>query len=598
MNNKNIQRVNVTQEHDNLMNDEINTNESNNQWARLFAYYLPHRKLIFIAFVGLCLFSVIDAGMIYFIKPLIDQGLTSANSQTLQMGAALVIAIFFLRGVASFISNYTIAYMSSKITFTIRQQAFEKILQLPRSFYDSNSRGSIISKLTYDTEQISQAFSKAGVVIIRESVIIIVLLGMMIYNSWQLTTIFLLVGPVIAFLINKVAKRFKSISTKLQVSMGEVTRSTEQAILNQQEILLLNTAPQVSEQFSTVNNKNRTQTIKLAATSAQSNPVIQFIASFAIAGVLLLASFEQVLNSLTSGTFTLVLVAMGSLLKPLKQLTNVNQHLQKGLAAATSLFNLLDQSPEINSGTKVLTGTSFDLSFKSLNFQYANNKIAIKEFSVDIPSGKTVAIVGESGSGKSTLSALLLRLYQAPKESIFINDVAIENYSLASLRSNCSLVSQNIVLIDDTLANNISFGCYRKVTAADIEYAAQKANVLAFADEMPLGLATKIGENGRNLSGGQRQRIAIARAILRDSPIIILDEATSALDNNAERIVRESFTEIAKGKTLIVIAHRLSSINQVDEIMVMHQGTLVEQGTHEELLIQKGYYHALYKEDT
>ncbi len=566
--------------------------------SQLLRYYASHKKLIAIALIALCVFSLVDAGMIYFVKPLIDQGLTQANSQTLRTGAALVIVIFFIRGLASFISNYAIGYVSSQITYTIRQQAFNKLLALPMSFYDGHSKGSLISKLVYDTEQISQAISKAAMVIIRESLIIIVLLAMMIYNSWQLTSIFLLVGPIITLIIRKVAKRFKRISSKLQETMGHVTKASEQAMLNQQEILLLNTTKQISKQFETINNHNRQQTMKFVATAAQNNPVIQLIASFAIATILVLASFEHVLTSLTAGTFTLVLIAMGSLLKPLKQLSNVNQHLQKGLAAASSLFGLLAQNSEIDQGKKSLQGTKFTIGFEQLTFQYhGKDKPAIDNFTATITAGTTVALVGESGSGKTTISNLLLRLYQAPEESIFVNGIAIEKFTLTSLRSHFAFVSQNIVLIDDSLANNISFGCPRSFTRKDIEQAAIAANVIEFAQQMPQGLDSLIGENGRNLSGGQRQRIAIARAILRDAAIIVLDEATSALDNNSEKLVQQAFEQLAQQKTMIIIAHRLSTVASADCIFVMDKGQLVEQGSHQQLIVQAGVYNTLYQHE-
>ena len=578
----------------------MNTRQINNRQllARLFTYYQSHKKLIVIAFISLCLFSLIDAGMIYFVKPLIDEGLAKANSYTLQLGAGLVIAIFLLRGLASFSANYTIGYMSSRITYTIRQQAFEKLLRLPMQFFDRYNRGQLIAKLIYDTEQISQAISKAVVVIIRESVIIIVLLAMMFYNSWQLTAIFLLVGPIIAIIISKVAKRFKKISANLQTRMGEVTKASEQAILNQQDILLLNTAKEVSQQFSRTNHHSRQQAMKLIATAAQSNPIIQLIASFAIAAVLLLASFEQVLTELTPGTFTLVLISMGSLLKPLKQLSNVNQHLQKGLAAANSLFNLLDEQEEVDHGSKKLTDQHFSIDFRSLSFSYSNEvKQAITGLTAKLSAGSTTAIVGESGSGKSTLSHLLLRLYQAPKQSIFINNIAIEEFSLPSLRAQIAFVSQNIVLIDDTIANNIRFGCHRDVNNDEIIQAAKAANVLEFSESLPLGLDTQVGENGRLLSGGQKQRIAIARAFLRDANIIILDEATSALDNKSEQIVQQAFTRLAKNKTMLIIAHRLSTIAHADTILVLEKGRLIEQGNHQELLKLKGNYWQLFSRE-
>ena len=570
---------------------------SANLYSRLFSYYRVYKKLIFTALAGLCLFSLVDAGMIYFIKPLIDQGLGKADSRTLQLGALLVVVIFSLRGLASFVSNYAIAYISSKVIYCIRQQAFEKLLFLPREYFDHNNRGSLISKIIYDTEQLSQSFSSAVVIAVRESVIILVLFSMMVYNSWQLTAIFLFIVPIIALIINKVSKRFKNISRKLQNSMGQVSNQTEQAILNQQEIVLLDTRTQISAQFEKINNHNRQQNMKLQATTAISNPVIQLIASFAISAVLLLASLDQVLNQLTPGSFTLILIAMGSLLKPLKQLSNINQQLQKGLIAANSLFSLLDEEDEQDTGTKVLSTQCSKITFNNLSFTYRGKKQpALSNFTLNIKSGTSVAFVGESGSGKSTLARLLLRLYQSPKESILINDIAIEKYSLSSLRAQFSFVSQDIVLIDDTLANNISFGCNRAITDAEIAQAAIDANVMAFAKELPLGLNTEIGENGRNLSGGQRQRIAIARAILRDASIIVLDEATSALDNHSEKHIQQALTRLTKNKTVLIIAHKLSTIQHVDEIIVINKGRLIEQGNHNVLLAKAGYYQALYQD--
>ena len=573
--------------------DKTSTNAT--LYSRLFSYYKLYTKLIFIALIGLCLFSLVDAGMIYFVKPLIDQGLGKADSHTLQLGALLVVGIFFLRGLASFTSNYTIAYISSKVIYRIRQQAFEKLLFLPRTYFDQNNRGSLISKIIYDTEQLSQAFSSAVVVAIRESVIILVLFSMMVYNSWQLTTIFLIVVPIIAMIINRVSKRFKNISHKLQSSMGQVSNKTEQAILNQQEIVLLNTRAQVGEQFDAINNHNRQQNMKLQATSAISNPVIQLIASFAISAVLLLASIDQVLNQLTPGSFTLILIAMGSLLKPLKQLSNINQQLQRGLIAANSMFSFLDEQEEHDSGTKTLSAQCSSIKLNNLSFTYeGKTQPALSNFSLSIKGGTRIAFVGGSGSGKSTLARLLLRLYQSPKQSILINDIAIEDYSLSSLRAQFAFVSQDIVLVDDTLANNISFGCNRIITDTEIEQAANDANVMAFAKDLPLGLHTEIGENGRNLSGGQRQRIAIARAILRDASIIVLDEATSALDNHSEKHIQQALTRLTKNKTVLIIAHKLSSIQHVDEIIVINKGRLIEQGCHKTLLAKAGYYQALY----
>ncbi len=569
---------------------------SNIQYSRLLAYFKPHKFVIMVGLLGLSLFSFVDAGMIYFIKPLIDEGLSKADSKTLQIGALLVVIIFLLRRVASFISNYAIAYTSAKITNGVRQQVFTKLQSLPMLFFDENSSGSLISKIIYDTEQISAAISNAIAVFIRETLIIVVLLCMMFYASWQLSMIFLLIGPVIALIINKVSKRFKKISTALQNTMGDITKKSEQSILAHQEILVFNTANEITAQFSDTNNKNRQQAMKLATATALSNPAIQFIASFAIAAVLLLASMEEILHSLTAGTFTMVLFVMGSILRPLKQLTNINQQLQRGLAASMSIFSLLDQKDEVDEGKTMLKDTRIDINFSDLTFYHQSAKQpAIYKFTAIIPAGKTVALVGESGSGKTTITNLLLRLYSCPSNSILINNIPIEKFTLESLRSQFSLVSQRIVLFDDTIANNITFGCQRLVSRAEIEQVAIDANVVEFAESMEAGIDSLIGENGRRLSGGQRQRIAIARALLRDAPIIILDEATSALDNTSERLMQEAFAKLSINKTMLVIAHRLSTVEKADHILVMGKGRLVEQGSHDSLLKEQGTYYQLYQ---
>lgn len=567
------------------------------QWKRLFGYFLPLRNLIFIGLVGLCLFSAVDAGMVYFIKPLVDQGLAESNGGVLRFGAVLVIVIFLLRGVGSFIANYSVAYVSSRITCTLRQQAFVKLQSLPLRFFEQNSSGSLISKITYDAEQVSVAISSALVTVTRESLIILILLAMMFYASWQLSVIFLLIGPAIAFIIINVSTRFKRVSVSLQNAMGGMTKVTERSISNHQDVLILDTADQMAGQFWQVNNTNRRQTMKLASITHLSNPFIQLIASFAIAAVLLLASLDQVLVTLTPGTFTMVLMAMGSLLRPLKQLTNVNQQLQKGATAATSLFALLDQCDELDEGHINMPSDTYDIRFNQLTFYHGGmERPAIKEVNVSIPAGKTYALVGASGGGKTTLVKLLLRLYPCHENTIFINEIPIESMTLTSLRALFSVVSQDIVLTDDTLANNISYGCRRAVSRQDIEAAAEAANVTDFAQHLDDGLDSMIGENGRCLSGGQRQRVAIARAILRNSPFILLDEATSALDNQSEHIIKRAFSTLGRDKTLLIIAHRLSTIEDVDQILVMHKGELVEQGTHRDLIQKKGFYWTLYEQ--
>lgn len=578
-------------------NSEYSQHNKNKSWSRLFSYFSSHKLKIALALLALCVFSIIDAGMIYFVKPLVDDGLAQSNSATLKIGALLVVVIFLARGSAGFVYNYILSYVSNYITYDIRQQAFDKLQYLPMRYFDTRNRGTLISKLIYDTEQISKATSSALVTVFRESIIVLVLLTMMFYQSWKLSLIFVLIGPLIAFIVMKVTKRFKQVSVALQNSMGDITKIAEQSLTNHQEILAYNMANRLSKQFLKANNKNRQQMMKLATVSALSNPTIQLIASFSISAVLLLASNESIIQELTPGAFTMVLFAIGSLLRPLKQLTTVNQQLQRGITAANSIFELLDQQEEYDNGDKVLSEECFSIEFKQLNFSYSlAASLTLTDISFVIPAKTSIAIVGETGSGKSTLANLLLRLYDAPESSIYINDIPIERYDLASLRSNVALVSQQIVLFDDSLANNILFGCEREVTRAELEHIAEASNVMAFASSLPLGLDSTIGDNGCLLSGGQRQRIAIARAMLKDAPIVILDEATSALDNKSEFLIQQAFNRLGINKTMVIIAHRLSTIEKADQIIVLNQGRIVERGNHQTLISNRSTYYEMHQQ--
>jgi subfamily B ATP-binding cassette protein MsbA len=568
-----------------------NSSSDKQTLVRLVKYFAPHKVMLFVALVGLLGFSIVDAGMIYFIQPLIDEGLTKSDGNVLKIGALLVIVIFLLRGIASFISNYCMAYIGSKITFTIRRQAFSHLQYLPLDFFQKHNAGKLISKITYDAEQISKATSEVFIVCIRESLIVLVLLGIMFHSSWQLSLIFLIVGPVIGLAINYVSKRFKHISLNMQNAMGEVTRHTERSISSHREVLAFATQGLESLRFSEANNNNRRQYMKLATTSAISNPVIQLIASIAIAGVLWLASLDAVIGQVSAGAFTTTLVAMGSLLRPLKQLTNINQSLQRGLVAANSLFGVLDEPVEIDTAKQQIRSFSQHIKVRNLNFSYpGNSQLVLKNVNFTLIKGQTIALVGESGSGKSSITNLLMRFH------ISIDDIPLNQLSLNNLRQQFSLVSQQVVLFNDSIAANIAYGCHQSVTTGEIEEAARVSDVWGFAEKLPEGLDTYIGENGGLLSGGQRQRVAIARAILRDAPILILDEATSALDTKSENRIQQTLSTLQQHKTTIVIAHRLSTIQNADQILVMENGSVCEQGTHQELLLIKGAYYHLYQQ--
>jgi len=566
---------------------------------RLLGYFVPHKKLLLIALLSIISFSLVDAGMVYFVQPLIDDGLAKADGAVLKTGALIVILIFLLRGLTSFCANYSLAYVSQKITCCIRQQVFEHMQYLPLTYVQQQSTGKLISKLTYDTEQLSRATAEAFMLCLRESLIVLVLLGIMFNASWQLSLIFLILGPLIAMVIRLVSRRFKQVSFRLQENMGEISRHCEQSINNHREILAFSTQKQEVKRFFKINNFNRQQSMKLATASAISNPVVQLIASLAIAGVLWLASIDGVIQQLSAGTFTTTLVAMGSLLRPLKQLTSVNQTLQRGLTAAHSIFQLLDEGREPETGTLNCPGFRRCLHIQDLNFAYADNpRHVLKNINLQLKKGQTLALVGDSGSGKTSLLNVLLRFHPLPNKQpcIRLDGVDINAFSLDSLRQQFSLVSQQVVLFDDSIAANIAYGCMEHVSREQIEAAAKAAHVWEFAQLMPQGLDSQVGENGSQLSGGQKQRVAIARAILRNAPILLLDEATSALDSKSEAKIQQALQQLQQDKTSIVITHRLSTIYHADVILVLRQGQVCESGNHQQLMQQQGYYYQLYQQ--
>lgn len=564
---------------------------------QLLQYFLPHKRILVGIALSLAVFSLVDAGMIYFIKPLIDDGLASSNSSVLRTGSILVIAIFLIRGIASFAANYGMAYVSNNITYTIRNQAFTHLMTLPKSYFSQVAKGKIISKITYDAEQLSKATADTLVILVRELLIIVVLLAIMFYASWQLSLIFLVLGPMIAWVIKKVSRRFKKISRNVQDVMGELTSASEQAINNHQDILCLRTGKVESQRFCTINNRNRRQMMKLASASAISSPVVQLISSFAIASILFIASIDGIIENISAGTFTTTLVAMGSLLRPLKQLTKVNFLLQRGLAAAESLFELLNEKAELDQGSGIKSTLTQQISIKELSFGYPNAEgLALKKVDLSIKKNSFTAIVGPSGSGKSTIAQLLMRLYPVAENKIIIDDAPIETLKLTSLRSMFSLVSQNIQLIDDTISANIRYGLSREVTEQELETVAKVARVWDFAQNLPEKLDASVGENGCLLSGGQRQRISIARALLSQTPILILDEATSALDALSERAIEKALQDLQGHKTIILIAHRLSTVKKADQILVLSDGEIIERGDHSHLLSQQGIYYQMCKQ--
>lgn len=565
-------------------------------FRRLMRYSKPYRGGFILAILGMIGYAAIDVYFINEFETFIDRGITEKDQNYFFWAPIVVVLLFAIRGVFNFISSYCLSWAGTHIVKDLRQQLFRQMMRLPVSFHDKHSTGELISKITYDAEQIKQASSKALVVLIHEGAFVLGLLIVMFSKSWQLSAIFLLIAPLIAVIVSLVSKRFRLISNRMQGAMGDVTSSSEQMLNGHKVILSFGGQAIEDQRFSDINNRNRHLDVKLESTRAISVSLIQTIASCALAFVIYLASFPEMLETLTPGKFTAILTSMMLLLKPLKQLTTVNSDFQKGMAAAAAVFKVLDEQPEQDTGSTELNRVQGNIEVKGLNFRYpGHDKQVLQDINFSVKAGQTVALVGRSGSGKTTISSLLPRFYEVEDGEILIDGHNIRDCTLASLRKQIAVVSQQVVLFNDTIANNIAYGFEGELSRAQLELVAEKAHVLEFASQLPLGLDTEIGENGVTLSGGQRQRIAIARALLRQSPLLVLDEATSALDTESERKIQGALDELLKNRTNIVIAHRLSTIENADLILVMDQGRIVERGTHQSLLAQNGYYASLYK---
>ncbi|KZN33264.1 ATP-binding protein [Pseudoalteromonas luteoviolacea CPMOR-2] len=565
-------------------------------YKRLLTYTYEFKIAAFFAIFGMLGYAAMDALFIQLMKPFMDDGLTQGNQDVLAMAPIVVIFLVLGRGIFNYMSSYCLSYVGSQVVRKLRQQLYEHMLFMPVSFHDKHSNGELVSKITFDTEQVQQAVTRALQVAIREGAFVVFLLWGMFAISWKLSLLFLVIVPFVAIVVSVVSKRFRKISKNIQDAMGAVTRGSEQMLSGHKEIHGFGGQEKEIAHFATVNNHNRQQRVKMDATRALSVSVIQLIAASAMAVVLAIIAMPDVHETLTPGVVASLITAMVMMLRPLKQLANVNSDFQRGIAAAKSIFEVLDQKKEKDTGTYEAESVRGEISVEHVTFTYpTKDEPVIENLSLNVQAGKSIALVGRSGSGKSTLSNLLPRFYDLDAGKITLDGVELTEYSLASLRKQFALVSQHVTLFNDTIANNIMYGLDEPLSEEALIRVAKQAHVWEFVKDLPDGLNTEVGENGVMLSGGQRQRIAIARAIVKDAPVLILDEATSALDTESERLIQEELEKLMVNKTSIVIAHRLSTIEKSDQIYVLDKGKVLEQGKHDELLAKDGAYAALCK---
>lgn len=565
-------------------------------YKRLLSYVKPYWLMFSVAMIATVFSSGIDAGLAYLLKPLMDKGFIARDQAFLQIFPLLIIGIFLARGIAGFLSTCGLAAVARKVVMTFRQQLFTHMLKLPARYFDNRSSGELLSKLIYDVEQVAFASSDALLMLVRESCYVAGLLVVMFTVNWRLSALFLLSIPCITVIVKYASKRMRHLSHRLQVQMGAVTHVAEETIEGYRVVRIFGGEPYEQDKFYHATRENCRGDIKLVVTNAISSASVQMVAAMAMALIIFIVTLNISALNITAGGFASIVTAIVLMLKPMKNLTNVNANIQKGLAGAESVFAMLDELPEVDDGHRQLSRARGQLSFREVNFAYTETgHQVLHDINLDIAAGETVALVGRSGSGKSTLVSLIPRFYDCTQGQILLDGVPLNELQLADLRQQVALVSQQVTLFNDTVAHNIAYGRLADVSEEDIIAAAKAAHAYEFVKELPEGINTLVGENGVLLSGGQRQRLAIARAILKDAPILILDEATSALDTESERYIQAALEDLMRNRTTLVIAHRLSTIENADRIVVMEQGRIVETGNHQQLLTAGGAYARLYQ---